>query len=270
MKRIHIVGFSPRSGTTLMTEAMKTCFSIDCYASHEKRLFSRPEQNCDIFLTKLPGDIMIVAPSLRVDPDLYIICLIRDPRDVICSKHKKDPEHYWAGLKFWKLHSREFDKLAQHPRFIPIKYESFVSEPDTIQATIEKKMPFLEKTAPFSQYHEISSISEGSEQALGNVRPIKPASVGKWRDHKARVAGQLQLHGDITRYLIEFGYEKNDEWLKELEDIDPDLKPSHSSEFMTLKEKQQRKMGKYFEAGRRMFEQVIGRRIRITHPKKWS
>lgn len=269
MKRIHIVGLSPRTGTTLMTEAMKTCFSIDCYASHEKRLFSRPKQNCDIFLTKLPGDIMIVGPSLRADPDLHVICMIRDPRDVICSKHKKNPDRYWAGLKFWKLHSREFDQLAQHPRFTPIRYESFVSEPDSIQATLEKEMPFLEKIAPFSQYHNIASISERSEQALGSVRPIKPASIGKWRNHKARVAGQLQLHGDISRYLIKFDYEQNSEWLKELEGIEPDPEPSHSPEFMSFKEKRQRRAGKYFEAARRRLEQAIGRRIRITHPKKW-
>lgn len=269
MKQIHIVGLSPRTGTTLMAEAMKTCFEIDCYASHEKRLFSRPKEKCQLFLTKVPRDIMIVGPSLQTDPNLYVICMIRDPRDIICSKHKKDPERYWAGLKFWKLYDKEFDELATHPRFIPIKYEKFVSKPDKIQDKIEEKIPFLTKKAAFSQYHKTATISEGSEEALGSVRPIRPTSVGKWRKHKARIAGQLKLHGNITHYLIKFGYEKDDEWLQELDGIEPDLTSSHFSEKMTFKEKRLRKIGKYFEAGRRFIEQVIGRRIRLTHPKKW-
>jgi hypothetical protein len=269
MKRIHIVGLSPRTGTTLMAEAMKACFTIDCNAAQEQRLLSRPKRNCNIFLTKSPRDIMFVGPSLHVDPDLYVICMIRDPRDIICSKHNLDPDRYWTSLKFWRLYSKMFDKLENHPRFIPIRYEFFVSHPDKTQAVIALKIPFLEQEAPFSQYHKIALVSKKSHEALRSVRPIKPASVGRWRKHKARLAGQLQLHGSVTHDLIKYGYEKNDQWLRELDDIQPDLRPSHSSEYLSFREIQLRKMGKYLEAFRRVIEQKIGHRIRITHPKKW-
>lgn len=212
---------------------------------------------------------MLVGPSLQADPDLYVICMIRDPRDVICSKHKKDPNHYWASLKFWKLYSEEFEKLISHPRFTPIKYESFVSKPDKIQAAIKNEMPFLKQTSRFSQYHQTATISKKSKEALRSVRPIKPTRVGTWKKHKSRIAGQLKLHGTLTPDLIKFGYEDNDEWLRELNGIDPDLSSSHFSEYMTFKEKRLRKMGKYCEAARRKIEHGIGRRIRITHPKKW-
>lgn len=39
--QIHIVGVSPRTGTTLMAEAMATCFGIQ-YANRERRVFSAP------------------------------------------------------------------------------------------------------------------------------------------------------------------------------------------------------------------------------------
>jgi hypothetical protein len=269
MKRIHIVGVSPRTGTTLMAEAMKTCFAIDCYGSHEIRLVSRPKGNCNIFLTKCPRDIMIVGPGLRVDPDLYVICMIRDPRDIICSRHKIDPGHYWASLKFWNLYSKRVDKLVQHPHFIPIRYEDFVSNPDKVQAFLVEKIPFLEQQISFSEYHKTASISEASQKALRSIRPIKPTSVGKWRKHKSRVAGQLKLHGSITNDLIKFGYEKDDQWLRELDGVAPDTCPSHFSEYTTFKEERLRKLGKYMEAARRFVEQKMGRRFRITHPKKW-
>lgn len=269
MKRIHVVGVSPRTGTTLMAEAIKTCFTIDSYTSHETSLFSRPRDKSDIFLTKRPGDIMVVGPSLRFDPHLFVICMIRDPRDIISSKHRKDPDRYWASLKYWNLYIREVEKLKEHPRFIPVHYEFFVSNPDKVQAMISDKIPFLEKLHPFNQYHEVADVSDLSEEALRNVRPIKPTSVGKWRKHKSRVAGQLKLHGPITDDLIKYGYEENEQWLSELEGIKPDLNPGHFPEYMTAKEKINRRFGRYLEAFRRFIENIIGYRIRITHPEKW-
>lgn len=269
MKRIHIVGVSPRTGTTLMTEAIKTCFNIDYYTTHEDQLFTRAPGNPDIYLTKCPKDIMIVEPSLYVDPHLYVICMIRDPRDIICSRHKKDPDRYWAGLKYWKTYTNIVRKLADHPRFIPVYYENLVSDPDKVQKMISEKIPFLKAEIHFSEYHKAAEVSDSSNEALLGVRPIKPTSVGKWKQHKERIAGQLELHGPITEDLIEFGYEKNDRWLNQLEGITPDTRQSHHSEYMTFLDKQSRKFGKYLEAFRRIIELAINRRIRITHPKKW-
>lgn len=269
MKRIHIVGVSPRTGTTLMAEAMKTCYKIDYYTTHEDRLFSRAPGRPDIFLTKSPKDIMIVGPSLKVDPDLYVICMLRDPRDIICSKHKKDPDRYWASLRYWKLYIQALKKLADHPRFIVIRYEDFVSKPDQTQQQLSSRIPFLTELTAFSNYHNKAAVSSSSSKALSGVRPIKPTSVGRWRNHKARIAGQLELHGDLSNDLVRFGYEENNQWLEELKNIEPDLNPSHFPEFMSFRKKTSSKSGKYLEAGRRMLEQKIGRRIRITHPKKW-
>lgn len=269
MKRIHIVGVSPRTGTTLMAEAIKTCFKIDSYTTHETHLFSRSPDKSTVYLTKCPGDIMIVGPSLHVDPHLYIICMIRDPRDIVSSKHKKNPDRYWASLKYWNLYVKELEKLRDHSRFIPVHYEFFVSNPDKVQKLISEKIPFLEKTHPFSSYHEVADVSESSKEALRSVRPIKPTSVGKWKYHKGRVAGQLKLHGPITDDLIAFGYEENEQWLYELNGVEPDLNPSHHPEYMTAKDKISRRFGRYLEAFKRIIENLIGNRIRITHPKKW-
>lgn len=269
MIQIHIVGVSPRSGTTLLAEAMKTCFAIDYCTPHEDRLFTRPPFKTTLFLTKRPRDIMIVGPSLKVDPNFYVICMIRDPRDIICSKHQKAPGRYWAGLKFWNVYSKKVKRLNKHPRFIPIKYEKFVSEPDEIQKVLMERIPFLEKKMQFSEYHLAAFVSESSKEALKNVRPIKPTSVGKWKEHKPRIAGQLQLHGSISEDLVCFGYEKDEKWLDELDDVEPDFSGSYHSEFVTMKDRIGFRFGKYLEAARRVIEQLIGTRIRITHPKKW-
>jgi hypothetical protein len=35
VKRIHIVGAGPRTGTTLLAESMAACFAIDVFEPHE-------------------------------------------------------------------------------------------------------------------------------------------------------------------------------------------------------------------------------------------
>lgn len=269
MKRIHIVGVSPRTGTTLLAEAIKNCFKIDYATEHEDELYSRAPNNPDIFLSKCPKDIMKIEPSLKIDPHLYILCMLRDPRDIIVSRHRKDPERYWAGLKFWKLYTKQLEHLNNKSRFTLIRYEHFVSNPDEVQDLISRNIPFLKKIVPFSKYHEVAEVSESSNKALGGIRPIKPSSIDKWRTNKQRVVGQLKIHGSISNDLIQYGYENDYKWLDELENVEPDFEPSHFSEHFSWKDIKLLKIGRNIEALRRIFEGLLGRRIRITHPKKW-
>ncbi len=88
------------------------------------------------------------------------------------------------------------------------------------------RLPFLKKKADFSQYHELAKPSKKSLNALREVRPISSSSIGNWRNHLPRIAGQLQQYGSITDDLIFYGYEKNSEWEQVLEGIEPDLSPS--------------------------------------------
>lgn len=212
---------------------------------------------------------MIIRPSLSVDPNLYVICMIRDPRDIISSKHKKDPEKYWAGLKFWNNYTKEFDRLADHSRFIPVRYEYFVSNPDKIQNLLLTKIPFLKKKYLFSDFQNHAKVSDSSKKALGKLRPFDPTSVGKWKQHKGRIAGQMSLHGSLVNDLIKYGFESDIDWLQELDKKDKNLSSSHFSEYFSIKDKITLKFGKYLEAFRRLIENMIGKKIRIRHPKFW-
>ena len=227
MKRIHIVGACPRTGTTLLAELMKECFQIDLYTSHESRIWAHTCQDGNIFLTKAPQDILVISTFLRIIPNLWVIYMVRDPRDVIVSKHRKDPDRYWVGLGFWKTYTAFGRKVRGHPQFITLRYEDLVEYPNDTQSFLMERMPFLIKKASFSRFHEVAKPSVESLKALGGVRPISTASIGRWRDHLPRVAGQLLLHGSITQDLIEFGYETDDSWLGELLEVASDIRKSH-------------------------------------------
>lgn len=245
MKRIHIVGSGPRTGTTLIAEMAIACFEIDLYTEHEDNIYTLPPRPAEIFLTKKPRDVLVVGPMLRTMPNLYVIYMVRDPRDTITSKHREDPHRYWAGLRYWKTYTIYGEKLQHLPRCITVRYEDLVTKPDEVQALLMEQMPFLKKRAAFSRYHEVAKPSKDSLKALGSLRPIGGNSVGKWRQHLPRVAGQLQKHGSIAKDLIKYGYEKDDAWLEELQGVKPDLSESHWGEYFTEEELKQRMRGKY-------------------------
>ncbi|PLX22439.1 MAG: sulfotransferase family protein [Salinivirgaceae bacterium] len=254
IKRIHIVGSGPRTGTTLLAELMKTCFDIDIYTSHENRLYKSPLKNGSVFLTKAPQDILLVEQALKMWKDLTILYMIRDPRDTIVSKHKKDPDRYWASLRYWKTYSEVGKKLMQHPRFITIRYEDLVHKPDEIQDLLEEKIPYLKKTKNFSNFHEESDISNESELALGGVREISTNSIGNWKNHLPRIKEQIRKHGSITKDLIEYKYEENDKWEEILNDVEDAEFESHYPEYFTKEEiRKRRRMNKF------MFRWTIAR-----------
>lgn len=244
MQRIHIVGCGPRSGTTLIFEAIAACFEIDLYGNHEERIYRWPPRSGNIFLSKSPSDILVVEPVLRIMPNLHVIYMVRDPRDMVVSKHGSAPDRYWSSLRYWKAYTPYGQKLQAHPRFITIRYEDLVAEPDQIQSYLIERMPFLVKRAAFSRYHEMSRPSNAALRALGPVRPISSSSIGSWRKHKPRIAGQLEKHGSITEDLIAYGYEQDATWEQELAGVQPDLSDSQKQEHFSKEELRKRMRGK--------------------------
>jgi len=251
MVHIHIVGSGPRTGTTLLAEAMKFCCNIDYASEHEDKLFARPRQPVDMFLTKYPSDLFVVWPSLRVDPRLYVICLLRDPRDAVVSQHGKDKEQYWSTLRYWQAFTPLIKAYQHHPRFILIRYEDFACEPDKIQRLLINRIPALEQRYKFSDYHLVAKPSVESQHALKQLRPISGAGIGAWKHHLPRIVQQLQAHGDISGSLIEFGYETDKAWLSALTGIEASTTRSHLPEYFSENELRSRKKYRYVEALRR-------------------
>ena len=226
MKRIHIVALSPRTGTTLLAECMVACLNIDGFEAHEASV-TRIRTGKEIYLTKRPTELLSVRPRLLLDPHFYVICMMRDPRDVIASRHGKHPEHYWVPLRVWKQRLPAFRRLITHERVLVVRYEDLVTDPDATQQRLRDRLPFLAANHAFSAFHALAAPSGDSLSALGGLRQFDRSSVGNWRNHLPRVAGQLLQHGPLTDELIESGYERDDSWLSVLDGVQPDFTPSH-------------------------------------------
>lgn len=228
-KHLHIVGCSPRSGTTLLHEAMVTCFKVDKHYDHEVRFNQVTANDGEIVITKRPKDTMYM-PAVIADPELYVIYVMRDPRDVIVSRHGKDKDMYYSNIRLWRELHACAKKISSHERFLQVNYEEFVAKPDIVQAKIARKFPWLERLHDFSNYHLHANVSAKSRLAMNEVRPIAPTSVGKWRKNLPRIKAQQLTHGSLTPDLIECGYETSGEWEQVLETVEPDFSRSRYPE----------------------------------------
>jgi len=229
MRQIHIVGCLPRSGTTLLTELMVNCFEIDAFTEHEYSIFKPYHKPYHILCTKNPNDIKRVRVPLEANPNLYVLYVLRDPRDAISSRsHQRNNQDksIWGNLETWLKHHKIAQSMANNPRFFTIKYEDLVSDPDEMQAYIQGKLPFLKMRANFSDFHKVVKPSEKSTAALGGARPISTASIGSWHKHKPYIKAQIERYCSdyisLADLLIGIGYEKDASWLNELSDVIPD------------------------------------------------
>lgn len=227
MKRVQIVGIAPRTGTTLLMEMMVSCFEFDGWADHELELFFAPNPRVDRFCSKCPKDLKICLDALNRQPDLWVVCLVRDPRDVIVSRHQKQKDAFWAHLGFIKDRYKFLMAARRHPHFIEVKYESLVSDPDQIQRYLTEKISFLSVTQLFSKFHEVAKPTEDAKMALGGLRKISTSSIGRWRQELPRVKAQIERYGLNKDILISLGYEKDGNWTTLLKDVVPENGKSH-------------------------------------------
>jgi hypothetical protein len=228
MQRVHIVG-SPRTGTSLMLELMLQGFGFERVMRQEIDILRVPSRLWRSLLTKRPRDHVAVESLLRVVQDHWFIFMQRDPRDVVVSRHPEAPDAYWANLPFWRAAVASIAAMREHPQLIVVRYEQLVTEPDRVQRQIAERLPFLPVTGSFSRFQAPDELYS-SQRPTSVRKSVESGRVGRWREHKARLAGQLRMHGSISQELISWGYEQDEVWLSELAGVEPDLTQSHVSD----------------------------------------
>ena len=204
-----------------MMELMKTCFNNDGCCEHEESLFHEPAGNPGLYFSKQPTDIRHIHRVIAQDSNLFVLNLLRDPRDVVSSQHQSKPGLYFCNLRVWIECYRCAKRLEGHPRFWTVRYESLTSDPDAIQQDIVRQFPFLTQTNRFSEYHRHARPSSNSQNAMSGLRPITGDRQRNWEKHLPRIKSQLDRYPDLPDLLIESGYEKDRAWTQLLSNVLP-------------------------------------------------
>ena len=225
MIRLHIVG-CPRSGTTLLMEAVSTCFASGGYCEHELSIFAPLEAGAEEpYFTKQPNDIRQLGHIFHRDPGLHVIYMGRDPRAVITSKHRQLPDEYFCNYRVWSECDRAAQRYSGHARFLALRYEDLVRAPDEVQARIGEQFDFLQARHLFSDYHLHAESSPDSRRAMNGLRAVNLDSLEKWQQHLPRVAEQYRRHPALANDLIRLDYESDRSWLELLRGVEPVVYP---------------------------------------------
>ncbi len=204
-----------------MMELMWKCFEFSGRSEHEVALFEPVPEGQTLYLTKKPPDTIRLAPAFLADEALFVIAMLRDPRSVVSSRHPKRGDVYFSGFRRWRDYAVAIQRLEGHPRYLVVRYEDLITDPDGVQSTICRRFPFLTQRGHFSDYPDGARVPETASVSLLGVRPFDPGRIESWRDHLPRVKGQLQKFPDMQTWLLNLGYESDSTWMKVLDDVEP-------------------------------------------------
>ena len=161
---------------------------------------------------------------------------------------------YFCNYPVWKRAEKGLSKISQHPRVLFLKYEDLVSDPAEAQRRIESQFPFLSRRHAFEKFHEVANSSADAANALGGIRAVDQARIRGWAEHLPRLKQQLTRYPQLKDDLVKHGYERNNDWLEALAEVEAEQFPcrySDSSEFWKHLEQKLRFVGKrrrYFNA----------------------
>lgn len=244
-KQIIICGY-PRSGTSLLYNMMTATlqdFQFDTFENSCTRYINR----CGNYISKVPLDVFQIRhlPGKNVlKKKLYVVILLRDPRDIITSRHPRLPGSYFIGYEScYRIDGpngydpqlvnpgiqaiyQEIESLRSLPgiELVFVKYEDLVEKPDFIQHFLGQCLQ-VTFNGQFSSFHEagdsLAYQYQGCRAPLDpslvrENRPVDPSRIGKWRttEHKERVQTQFSGHSELFDIVRRYGYESDDSWFK--------------------------------------------------------
>ena len=242
-KQIIICGY-PRGGTSLLYNMMSSNlpgFVCDTFEVPALKSLWRYQNH----LSKNPMDILqleeISARNVR-NKRIFVIIVIRDPRDVLTSRHPNGPDRYfidydgrWSprGVYPYDIVYTDMGVKRVHRAIlgstqirginaVQVRYEDLVMNPDEVQGRIGE---FIEVSfcGLFSEFHK--KRKKHAYKYEGDTRPkdsslvrenqaVDTSRLGKWRmsEHAPRIAEQFTAHKELFDIVRAYGYEADDLW----------------------------------------------------------
>lgn len=240
INRIHIIGCA-RSGTTMLHYAM--CAFKNVYLSNkEAHVWNKPDKN-EIFkilydsiflknkihyITKRPAgwyekEKIQYLLDITLKYRISIIYLIRNPRDVLTSKHALKEDMYYVSPEKW-LNSIQagyliMNALKNYNKFLIIRYEDLVKETNYVtnklQINFNLEMKDGIDTLSRLRHNLLHSrgVDDGMLPYMHKLRDFDNNSIGKWEKDAEKkqyihnlIKNNTRINSTIRKFCQDFGY----------------------------------------------------------------
>ncbi|OOY15259.1 hypothetical protein [Thioclava sp. DLFJ4-1] len=233
MARHLMIAGHGRAGTTLFYNMLRETLKGFEIPPRETSALSTIGQPGD-WVSKRPLDIFQIANIARANvrnKRIDLIVPLRDPRDILVSRHSAVPDDYFISSDAMYfiggpdapvpvmpglLHIHEAIATVLKSGIFPqgvflLKYEDLADDPDRIQQKLRDALD-LKFEGHFSDFGA-AEIPEDLKGPLNGIRPVEKARA-KWRDeeHRARICDQFSRFPVLFDLLEQLGYEKNRDW----------------------------------------------------------
>jgi hypothetical protein len=238
MERHIVITGQPRSGSTLLYNMLRHTlqgfglFDAEVPAAGKLHLSGshcskRPK---DIFDT--PNIMKVNRGRKRID----LIVTIRDPRDVLTSRHNSVPDDYFIGADYCYFVPERGKPTLTDPGYLHIqkaildvargdlfpqgiflmKYEQLVSDPEGIQRLLATQLN-LRFEGRFSEFHK-QKLPTKLTKPLNGVRAVEIGRRRRWAapEHRARIIDQFTRFPVLHDVVEGMGYEQDRGWFEEL------------------------------------------------------
>lgn len=138
-------------------------------------------------------------------PDARLINIIRDGRDVVLSRHPRDPGKYWVEDWMWVWSVTEGLLYRDHPQVLTVLYEDLIHN---FAREIEGICDFISEPCSEEIFNWFENKTILSHSAWQNgARPLYKDSIGKWKHHKHEEVIQKFMRNDEAVSLLKLmGY----------------------------------------------------------------
>lgn len=203
-----------------MYELLVASYDFETTGDHEVSIFDCPFPRRKSVVSKRPNELVHAARLSGLTGNIKIIFMIRDIRDIVCSRHGRNEELFYVDASVSVRNMKRFDKYNNNKNIILIKYEDLVSDPESVQCRIEKFLGQPDRRANFTDFGQIATVSRRAERAMGGVRQLSSDSMSSWQRSLPRVKEQIRKFPKIQAFLEYFDYERDDRWTKLLQNVD--------------------------------------------------
>lgn len=226
-----VISGCSRSGTTLLYNMVRSSATGPVYMPDRElsALDTHGRRDARI-VTKRPLDILRLPEiDAELGPlrEVLHLVLIRDPRDLVSSKHRSVPNQFFQGYDYQFLvrpNVKSFtgpgiaavadaiDRAqADGRRMLVIRYEDLVNEPEQVRRLIAFATGFP-LTRPFASFHA-SDIPDHLSVQLNGVRPVDAPDRPAWTEGErySRACRQLELFPEMEELAVRWGYPPTDD-----------------------------------------------------------
>ena len=211
IEQLHVIGCA-RSGTTMMHAAMTAFENVAVYSEESapafptlrprvevSRAFRRrkiPVSAQKYFVTKrawgwfeAPECELLLHRARR--ENVGLINMVRDPRDVLLSRHPNFERARFVSVDFWRrsIEGSEWlrERLEPHGRFVTVRYEDVVNDPRAVERALGDAFGLrLRPNASIDRVEDSlktsgETLDPAMAKAMHGVRNADSNSIGKWR-----------------------------------------------------------------------------------------